>query len=350
MKYTVGLPMTTIVIHDMEGSFSGTIGWFQNPSSQVSAHYDIRSSDGQVAQQVRDGDTAWHGGNWDVNQHAIGIEHEGHAHTGSQWYTEAMYKSSAALTRWLYDTFHIPQDCTHIIGHQEIPDPNHPGWFGGAGGHHDPCDSWAGSPTWHNVSACEWDWNHYMTLVTGGGLAAIGTLTGFVGDACCGLGTGSRKPLPFATAMLEGTTYSTNTDASGTYSFTIAPGSFKPQTVHVSYALPRTGKGATVTSAMVTVSGAAGVKGPKSILVDHESVDFDPATGAFSVQVILKRGANRIVIDALPADGQILESMVTVTYADASTPSAISKTGCASAGLADLLALVPLAAFLRCRR
>src|SRR5258708_30795649 len=100
--------MPTLVIHDMEGSYSGSIAWFQNPSAQASAHYCIRSPDGEITQQVHDGDTAWHAGNWDTNQHAIGIEHEAYAHTGSQRCTEAMYKSSAALVRSLADPFHIP--------------------------------------------------------------------------------------------------------------------------------------------------------------------------------------------------------------------------------------------------
>jgi N-acetyl-anhydromuramyl-L-alanine amidase AmpD len=222
-----GSAVNTIVIHDMEGSYSGSIGWFQNPNAHASAHYCIRSSDGEITQMVHDGDTAWHAGNWDVNVHAVGIEHEGFAHTGSQWYTEAMYRSSAALTRWLTDTFQIPKDRTHIIGHYEVPDPNHPGWFGGSSHHHDPCDAWAGAATWHNVTACYWDWAHYMDLVTGAG--ATGLLTGFVGDDCCGVAAGSRKPLAGATVLLAGTTYRATTDSSGVYSFTVPPGTYTPQ-------------------------------------------------------------------------------------------------------------------------
>ena len=164
-----GQPISLIVIHDMEGSYSSTIGWFQNPASQVSAHFDLRSSDGQITQQVRDADTAWHAGNHVVNAEAVGLEHEGYAAQGATWYTDAMYRSSAALTRWLCDTYSIPKDRQHIIGHYEVPDLNHAGWYGGASHHHDPCDVWAGDPTWHNVSACAWDWTKYMALVTGGG-------------------------------------------------------------------------------------------------------------------------------------------------------------------------------------
>src|SRR5438132_8323096 len=229
-NYTAGRggnAINTVVIHDMEGSYSGSIAWFQNPSAAASAHYCIRSSDGEITQMVKDEDIAWHAGNWNVNQHALGIEHEGYAHTGSTWYTEAMYRSSAALTRWLTDTFSVPKDRAHIIGHYEVPDPNHAGWYGGASHHHDPCDSWAGSATWHNVIALHRDWSHYMDLVVGGG--GSGVLTGFVGDACCGISAGTRKPLVGATVVLAGTTYAANTDASGVYSFTLPPGTYHPQ-------------------------------------------------------------------------------------------------------------------------
>ena len=37
-----------IVIHTTQGSYAGTISWFKNASSKVSAHYVVRSSDGQI--------------------------------------------------------------------------------------------------------------------------------------------------------------------------------------------------------------------------------------------------------------------------------------------------------------
>ncbi|CAM5259886.1 hypothetical protein SBADM41S_08153 [Streptomyces badius] len=42
---------------------------------QVSAHYVIRSSDGEVTQTVRDKATAWHARS--ANASSVGIEHEG---------------------------------------------------------------------------------------------------------------------------------------------------------------------------------------------------------------------------------------------------------------------------------
>ena len=71
-----------IVIHDMEGSYESSIAWFKDPRSYVAAHYMIRSSDGQVTQMVQNKDVGWHSGNWYMNMHSIGVEHEGFAASG----------------------------------------------------------------------------------------------------------------------------------------------------------------------------------------------------------------------------------------------------------------------------
>ena len=352
-----GNPITTIVIHDMEGSYAGSISWFQNPAAQASAHYDVRSSDGQITQQVVDGDTAWHAGNWTVNQHAVGIEHEGYAHTGGTWYTEAMYRSSAALTRWLCDTFHIPKDRSHIIGHHEVPDPNTPGYFGGASHHHDPCDSWAGAPTWHNNIACYWDWTHYMDLVTGGGSTGGGNglLTGFVGDACCGLASGTRKPLARATVTLTGTSWSGTTDASGTYAMTVPAGTYTPVATLNGYdpgdhtslgagyaaaltvgaggttwgsillhptaapvvtvpvvALTAPADGATVTSTPIAVHGTVSDAAIASVKINGQVVSA--VNGAFAGSLALAAGANTITAEASNAGGTG-SAVIHVTYA-----------------------------------
>lgn len=41
-----------VLIHTMQGSYAGTKSWFQNASSNVSSHYILRSSDGQITQMV----------------------------------------------------------------------------------------------------------------------------------------------------------------------------------------------------------------------------------------------------------------------------------------------------------
>ena len=88
--------ISAVTLHTAQGSYAGTISWFKNSSSNVSAHYVIRSSDGQVTQMVRNAHTAWHVRN--QNSYTLGIEHEGYVNN-SAWYTSAMYNASAALVR-----------------------------------------------------------------------------------------------------------------------------------------------------------------------------------------------------------------------------------------------------------
>lgn len=88
--------ISAVTIHTAQGTYAGTISWFKNASANVSAHYVIRSSDGQVTQMVRDAHTGWHVRNH--NSYTLGIEHEGYVNNSS-WYTTAMYNASAALVR-----------------------------------------------------------------------------------------------------------------------------------------------------------------------------------------------------------------------------------------------------------
>jgi len=157
-----------VVIHYTEGSYAGCISWFQNCDAQVSAHYVIRSADGQVTQMVREKDKAWHARS--ANGYTIGIEHEAYGNIWS-FFTEEMYRSSADLVRDICSRYE-PIDghrtfyrdtldngtclnngvhdlggedaCTKIRGHQHYPDQTHtdPGPY--------------------------WDWNYYFKLINEG--------------------------------------------------------------------------------------------------------------------------------------------------------------------------------------
>ncbi|HEX8917124.1 MAG TPA: peptidoglycan recognition family protein [Chloroflexota bacterium] len=143
-----GLAIRYIVIHDTEGSYAGAISSFQDPARYASANYVIRASDGLVTQMVANKDIAWHAGNYYVNIHAIGIEHEGVAIQGATWYTEQFYETSAALVRYLAHTYHIPIDVAHIAGHDGVPG-----------------DTPAGQSAEHWDPGPFWDWQHYMQLL-----------------------------------------------------------------------------------------------------------------------------------------------------------------------------------------
>jgi N-acetyl-anhydromuramyl-L-alanine amidase AmpD len=135
-----------IVIHDTEGQWDGVLKLVQDPT-YVSWQYSLRSRDGHVAQHVKAKDVAWHAGNWYVNAKAIGLEHEGFAKLGT-WYTEAMYRSSAKLVRYLAAKYRIPLDRAHIIGHDNVPGTI-PATVRGM--HWDP--------------GPYWDWSHYFDLL-----------------------------------------------------------------------------------------------------------------------------------------------------------------------------------------
>lgn len=128
-----------VVVHTMQGSYGGSMSWFQNPDSQVSAHYLMRSVDGDVTQMVLDKDRAYHVGT--MNRYSIGIEHEGFVEDPDKWYTWATYTSSARLARWLTIKHDIPVDRDHIVGHVELPNQTHT----------DP--------------GVGWNWTLYMALV-----------------------------------------------------------------------------------------------------------------------------------------------------------------------------------------
>lgn len=142
-----------VVVHTMQGYYAGSISWFQNPAANVSAHYCMRSEDGEVTQMVRNQDRAWHVGN--SNSVALGIEHEGFVDDAS-WYTWETYLSSARLARWLCETYDIPVDRDHIVGHVELPNQTHT----------DP------GPLWN--------WDLYMALVHD--VVPTGEIHGVVAD------------------------------------------------------------------------------------------------------------------------------------------------------------------------
>ena len=89
----------------------------------MSWQYTLRSSDGHIAQHVPLKDVAWHAGNWYVNAKSVGLEHEGFLASPDAWYTEAMYRSSARLVRYLAAKYGIPLDRQHILGHDNVPGP-----------------------------------------------------------------------------------------------------------------------------------------------------------------------------------------------------------------------------------
>jgi uncharacterized protein (TIGR03382 family) len=203
-----------IVIHTVQGSYSGCYAWFANCSAGASAHYVVRSSDGQITQMVQEADVAWHAGNWDINVRSVGIEHEGYVDDCS-YYTDALYTHSAALTADIAARQGVSLDRSHVIGHDEVPDPYNPGEYGGAGHHTDP-------------GSC-WDWDYYMALVNGETGTAGGEIIGVVADS--DIYNGTR--LVGATVWIAETGASTSVSSDGYYRFDDV--AFGTYTMHATY-------------------------------------------------------------------------------------------------------------------
>ncbi|MEU8012150.1 N-acetylmuramoyl-L-alanine amidase [Micromonospora parva] len=181
-------PVTRIVIHTAQGSYSGTVGWFQNPAAQASAHYTFRSSDGAVTQSVREKDIAWHAGNWTYNTQSIGIEHEGYVDNPA-WLTDAMYRASAALTRSLATKYGIPKDRAHIIGHNEVPGATHT----------DPGPNW--------------NWTYYLQLVNG--ITGVGSGTVSTSASTLNVRSGPGASYPVVGSVADGATIAVYCQAVG---------------------------------------------------------------------------------------------------------------------------------------
>jgi len=105
-----------VVIHWFgSGTLESADARFQNPASQVSAHYGI--SNYKVWQWVKENDVAYHAGNYPMNQRSIGIEHDA---TTTKNATETTYKTSGRLVADICKRYGIPIDREHIIKHSEV--------------------------------------------------------------------------------------------------------------------------------------------------------------------------------------------------------------------------------------
>ncbi len=112
------------------GTYAGAISWFNNCSAQVSAHFVIRSSDGQITQCVAVADKAWHCGATGYplnNSRSIGVEHEATSANPSLWNSTPMLTASANMSCYFAQIYPIPvsfHTSPGILGHQEMPGTN----------------------------------------------------------------------------------------------------------------------------------------------------------------------------------------------------------------------------------
>jgi len=109
-----GTSIDMIVLHcTTAATAGGTINWFLNRKSQVSAHY-IVDKNGEIYQMVRDECSAWHAKA--MNSRSIGIEHVA---TATDRLTDAQSQASAHLVCWLAAAYGIP--VANVMGHKFAP-------------------------------------------------------------------------------------------------------------------------------------------------------------------------------------------------------------------------------------
>ena len=111
-----GKKVELIVIHRIYGSLTSADGTFVSGNRNNSAHYGVGWG-GEIIQWVKDEDTAYHAGNWDVNLRSIGIEHQDNQ---QEKYTDAQYEASAQLVAGLCKKFGIPANRNAIRKHNEV--------------------------------------------------------------------------------------------------------------------------------------------------------------------------------------------------------------------------------------
>jgi hypothetical protein len=114
-------PINKIVIHTMVGTVQGAASRFANYGSgngPASAHYGV-GYDGKLYHWLEEYFTAYHAGNYSVNQSSIGIEHEDMGKYNDPR-PDALYKTSATLVRDICMYYAIPIDRQHILKHSEV--------------------------------------------------------------------------------------------------------------------------------------------------------------------------------------------------------------------------------------
>lgn len=97
-----GRKIDLVVIHDCEGNYQGSISWFANVKSQVSAHYVLRDDGAEVTQMVDPANKAWHVVAF--NSRALGIEMAGFKDKG---FGAPEWQAAADITAYLLHKYDI---------------------------------------------------------------------------------------------------------------------------------------------------------------------------------------------------------------------------------------------------
>ena len=173
-----GCKVDQIIIHDMEGSFSGSVAYFGETASHVSAHLCVRDDGQAVDLCVALENRAWHA--CDFNSRSIGIEMAGFARNG---FSDAEKLTTARICAHLCHRFGIP--IQHAKGGVGAGIESHWGLGPSGGGHSDPSTDPAWMPAFIALVQAEFDAGRYPVLWPPGAAAPapsdLSTLKGVQG-------------------------------------------------------------------------------------------------------------------------------------------------------------------------
>jgi hypothetical protein len=117
-----GITPNVIICHWMAGRLAATDATFQDGRRQASAHYGIEDS--TIHQYVKEDDTSYNAGVWEVNLRSISIEHSGGPNLPI---SEETYDTSVQLITKICLEHGIPADTDHIKKHSDFKATQCPG-------------------------------------------------------------------------------------------------------------------------------------------------------------------------------------------------------------------------------
>lgn len=120
-----------LILHDCEGSYQGSIAYFETKASKVSAHYVCKEDGSEVTAMVDLADKAWHA--CDFNSRSVGWEMAGYAKNG---FPETLLDATANAFAWLCRHLQIP--VRHARNGVGPGIESHWGLGAAGGGHGDP--------------------------------------------------------------------------------------------------------------------------------------------------------------------------------------------------------------------
>lgn len=123
-----GKKISFVVVHWIVGSLTSADATFNKAGRNASAHYGVGPT--AVHQYVQEQDTAWHAGEFAINQQSIGIEHEGGWDIGNGQRAAVQLETlnlSAQLIAEICHRYGIAPSASTIRPHREFHSTSCPG-------------------------------------------------------------------------------------------------------------------------------------------------------------------------------------------------------------------------------